>query len=369
MNNPFETASLGSLTLSNRFVRSATWEGMATEQGGATAQLVDTLTGLARGGVGLIITSHTFVSKQGQASPYQLGLHHDRDLNSFRELADGIHQNDGKAVVQLSHAGHFAVEKLAGETPCAVSDFEGLSRTPRKELTEQDIQNLIRDFSEAAGRARQCGFDGVQLHSAHGYLLSQFLSPWFNRRRDRYGGSLENRIRIHLEIYQAVKKRCGDNFPVLIKMNCQDFSENGLTLKEALEAAACFSRSGFDAVEISGGLLTSGKLSPTRPGRLGKEDEGYFKEEARQIKKELSIPLILVGGIRSYEVALALLESDTADFISMSRPFIREPDLINRWKTGQTARSSCVSDNLCFRPGMRGKGIYCVTEEKENRKT
>lgn len=369
MNHPFETASIGPLTLSNRFVRSATWEGMATEAGGVTAQLSDTLTGLALGGVGLIITSHTFVSKQGQASPYQLGLHHDMALDSYKDLTDRIHQESGKIIVQLSHAGHFAAEKLAGETPCAVSDFEGLSRTPRNELTEPDIQTLIREFTEAAMRAQQCGFDGVQLHSAHGYLLSQFLSPWFNRREDEYGGPLESRIRIHLEICRAIKKHCGNSFPVLIKMNCDDFDENGLTLADAVQAAGQFSRSGFDAVEISGGLLTGGKLSPTRPGRLQKEDEGYFKEEARQIRKHIAVPLILVGGIRSYEVVLQLLESETADFIAMSRPFIREPALIRRWETGDTARSACISDNLCFRPGMRGTGIYCVTEEKESRKT
>jgi 2,4-dienoyl-CoA reductase-like NADH-dependent reductase (Old Yellow Enzyme family) len=208
----------------------------------------------------------------------------------------------------------------------------------------------------------------VQIHYAHGYLLSQFLSPIFNRRRDEYGGSVVNRARIHLEVYHAIREAVGTSFPVLIKMNCRDFMENGLSLDDSIEAAGLLAAAGLDAIEVSGGLLTGGKLNPSRPGIDSEEKEAYFSEELRAFRKAIHIPLILVGGNRSFEVAERLVQNGLADYISMSRPFIREPDLINRWKAGDRRRAECLSDNLCFKPGMEGEGIYCVVEKNERAK-
>jgi 2,4-dienoyl-CoA reductase-like NADH-dependent reductase (Old Yellow Enzyme family) len=246
------------------------------------------------------------------------------------------------------------------------SSFDDLAQTPRSELSPDDLSILKDDYVAAARRAQAAGFDGIQLHSAHGYLLSQFLSPWFNRRSDAYGGSLDSRVRIHVEIIQAVREAVGDDYPILVKMNCEDFAEGGLSVADSIEAARQMAAAGLDAVELSGGLLTGGKLSPSRPNINTPEKEAYFQEPAREFKNALDVPLILVGGVRSPEVAEGLLEEETADYFAVSRPLIREPDLINRWQSGDRSPARCLSDNLCFRPGMMGRGIYCVTAEKES---
>ena len=274
----------------------------------------------------------------------------------------------GRIAAQLAHAGNFAAEKLIAQPPWVVSDYEGLAESPRHEITARDLKDLVTAFAAAAGRAQAAGFDAVQLHSAHGYLLSQFLSPIFNRRQDDYGGSIDNRARIHVEIVRAIRAAVGPDFPVLIKMNCQDFAENGLTVADSIQAADLLADAGLDAVELSGGLLTGGKMSPTRPGIDSPEKEAYFSEELRAFRQAIHLPLILVGGIRSFEVAKRLVKDGLADYISMSRPFIREPDLIKRWRLGDRRRAECKSDNLCFKPAFAGQGIYCLTAAREQSK-
>jgi len=368
MSRLFESSEINGMKLANRFVRSATWEGMAGADGAVTPKLIDTMTALAMGGVGLIISGHTYIRQDGQASPWQLGVYKDELIPGLREMTNAVHAAGGKIVLQLAHAGNFAPEKLTGQIPVVASDYEGLSRTPRKELTFQDIQDLIAVFADAARRAKSAGFDGIQIHAAHGYLLSQFLSPIFNRRADIYGGSIENRARIIFEAIYAIRKAVGKAFPVLIKMNCQDFAENGLSLEDSLVAGELLTQAGLDAIELSGGLLTGKKLSPSRPGIHSADKEAYFREELRAFKKRIAIPLILVGGNRSFEVSEQLVADGEADYIAMSRPLIREPDLISRWKSGDRRRAACKSDNLCFGPGLEGGGIYCVTEEREKAK-
>jgi 2,4-dienoyl-CoA reductase-like NADH-dependent reductase (Old Yellow Enzyme family) len=320
---------------------------------------------LAGGGVGLIITSHAYVRPNGQAGPWQIGIYKDELIGGLQKMTAAVHKAGGRIVAQLAHAGHFAPEKLTGQSPLVVSDYEGLARSPRREISSGDIREIVKAFAEAAGRAKEAGFDGVQIHSAHGYLLNQFLSPMFNRRRDEYGGSVANRARIHLEIYHAIRGAAGNSFPVLMKLNSRDFSENGLSLDDSVQAAGLLADAGLDAIELSGGLLTGGKLAPSRPGIDSEEKEAYFSEEARAFRKAIRIPLILVGGIRSFEVSERLVQDGLADYISMSRPFIREPDLIRRWKEGDRRRAECLSDNLCFQPGVEGEGIYCVVEKRE----
>jgi 2,4-dienoyl-CoA reductase-like NADH-dependent reductase (Old Yellow Enzyme family) len=365
MSKLFESTVLNTMRLPNRFVRSATWEGMAHMDGSVTPRLVEIMGQLARGGVGLIISGHTYVRPEGQATPLQLGVHKDALIAGLQEMAAAVHEAGGRIVLQLAHAGHFAAEKLIGQPPLAVSDYEGLSQTPRMEIKTGDIQDIVAAFADAARRAREAGFDGVQIHSAHGYLLSQFLCPIFNRRRDDYGGGIESRVRIHMEVIRAVREAVGDDYPVLIKMNCRDFAENGLTLEDSLQAAGLLADAGLDAIELSGGLLTGGKMSPSRPGIDSAEKEAYFKEELSAFRKAVSIPLMLVGGIRSFEVAEQLVADGMTDYIAMSRPLIREPELINRWKAGDRRKALCRSDNLCFRPALSGAGIYCVTAERE----
>ncbi|MBI9091956.1 MAG: NADH:flavin oxidoreductase [Desulfobacterium sp.] len=364
----FQPSYINSMTLDNRFVRSATWEGMATDDGAVTPKLVETMEALAQGGVGLIITGHAYVLPQGQAGPWQLGITSDDQVDGLKTMTDAVHRKGGKIVVQLAHAGHFAAEKLTKTPPWVASAYEGLSDSPRHGMTQGDISDLVAAFAAAATRAKAAGFDGVQIHSAHGYLLSQFLSPVFNRRTDEYGGSIENRSRLHMEVLKAIRHAVGDDYPVLIKINCQDFQENGLTREEALQVCKCLADNGMDAIELSGGTLTGGKLSPSRTGITSSEKEAYFREEAAAIKREIDIPLILVGGLRSLDIANEMVDQGRADYISMCRPLIREPGLVNRWRSGDTAPATCKSDNLCFRPAMTGKGIYCVVEEREKSK-
>ncbi len=364
----FEPGTINGLTLANRLVRSATWEGMATEDGRVTAKLIDTMTRLARGGIGLIITGHAYVTPTGQATPWQLGIYDDQQIDGLRSMTDAVHAAGGKIVAQLAHAGNFALETAIDGPPVVVSNFDGLAKTPRHELSLTDIEGLQNDYLAAARRAQAAGFDGIQLHSAHGYLFSQFLSPWFNRRTDAYGGTIDNRVRIHVETIRAIRQAVGNDYPLLVKMNSQDDSEGGLNTGESITAASRMIDAGLDAIELSGGLLTGGKRSPSRPTINMPEKEAYFQDAARAFKKALDVPLILVGGIRSPEVAERLLSEKTADYLSMSRPLIREPDLVNRWRSGDRGPARCVSDNLCFRPGMLGKGIYCLTKERESKK-
>ncbi len=361
----FESTEINGMKLSNRFVRSATWEGMATDDGACTPKLIDLMAGLAKGGVGLIISSHAYILPDGQASPWQLGIYKDELVPGLQDMTAAVHDNGGKIVMQLAHGGYYAHPKLIGQTPKAPSRAESMSKTPRDEMSEDDILNVIGAFEAAAQRAKAAGFDGVQIHSAHGYLLSEFLSPAFNQRDDKYGGDIQNRARIHIAVLQGVRRTVGDDYPVLIKMNCQDFVENGLTAEDSFEVAKMLAAEGIDAIELSGGILSSPKLSPSRLGIKTEDKEAYFQEDAKAFKAQLDVPLILVGGNRSFSVAERLVHDKIADYISMSRPFIREPALINRWKSGDLGKATCLSDNMCFGPGSKGQGIYCVTEERQ----
>ena len=368
MNKPFEPSTINGMKLANRFVRSATWEGMAADDGACTPKLIDLMTELAKGGLGLIISSHAYVSPEGQAGPWQIGVYNDALVPGLEAMAKAVHDNGGKIVMQLAHAGFFANAKLTGQTPLAPSNVAGFAKSPRKEMTVEDIRDVVKSFGAAAKRAQNAGFDGVQIHAAHGYLLSQFLSPAFNRRNDAYGGDIRHRARAVVEVLRQIRQAVGREYPVLVKMNCRDFIENGLVAEDSLEVGAMLESEGIDAIELSGGVLVGGKLSPSRMGIKSEEKEAYFQDDARAFKEKVRVPLILVGGNRSFQVAERLINEGIADYISMSRPLIREPDLINRWRAGDLSKAACVSDNMCFRPAQKGEGIYCLTEEREKKR-
>lgn len=359
MSKMFDSTEINGLVFSNRFVRSATWEGLASKDGKITPALIEAMVDLAKGGVGLIISSHAYVRPEGQGGPWQIGIYEDGFIPGLRKMTAAVHNYGGKIVMQLSHAGKFASEKLTGQVPLVVSDHEEPGKAQCREITDQDVRVLLTAFAEGARRAKEAGFDGVQIHSAHGYLLSQFLSPAFNRRHDQYGGDIQKRSRVLLAVYQAIREAVGEAYPVLIKLNCQDFIENGLNLEDSLWVGRRLAEAGIDAIELSGGVLTGGKLSPSRPGETSEGNQPYYLNEAREFRNAISVPLILVGGIRSFSVSESLVENGVADYISMCRPFIMEPNLINRWKSGDSCKSECKSDNRCMRMGMTGKGICC----------
>ena len=365
MSKLFETTTLKNMTLLNRFVRSATWEGRANDDGSCTQGLINMMTQLARGGVGLIITGHAYVSKDGQAGPWQLGVYSDQLIQGLTEMTEAVHKENGKIVMQLAHAGCQAPFDLTGLEPLSSSVMENQEGSSSREMTQSDISKVIEAFARGAVRAKQAGFDGVQIHAAHGYLLSQFLSPFFNKRTDEYGGTIENRTRVILEVIESIRASVGHDFPVLIKINSEDFLDKGLAVDDMLHAAALLEQAGIDAIELSGGTAYSGRRIPVRIAKIDTgEKEAFYKAAANRYKEKITVPLMLVGGIRSYEVAERLVDKGIADYISLCRPLIREPNLINRWEQGDTSKATCLSDNLCFKPTRAGHGLYCVTEKR-----
>lgn len=366
MRNLFEETEINGMALANRLVRSATWEGMCEPDGRPTDRLVKCYSGLARGGVGLIISSYTFVRPDGKQLPGQMGLYSDAFADEMKGLASAVHAHGGKICMQLVHAGGQTSSKAIGTRPLAPSGVEAaqFSETPG-ELSATDINDIIASFGFATGKAREYGFDSVQLHGAHGYLINQFLSPLTNKRTDTYGGSSENRRRFLMEVYRSVRSSVGSDFPVLVKLNIADNLEGGLEPEEALDAAKALDQAGIDAIEVSAGTPASGDRTPIRLGINNPEQEAYNLQLARDVKTTVGCPVMVVGGIRSIEVAEDIIEREDADYIALARPFIREPDLARRWRDGKREKATCISCNGCFKPGLKEGGIYCVIDRIE----
>ncbi len=363
----FEPARLAGLGLANRLVRSATWEGLADEHGHVTPALIELYENLALGGVGLIITGHAHVSPEGQASRGQMSIHDDLARPGLKQLAQAVHAVGGRIALQLAHAGCAAARDITGQEPRGPSSLvlPGEPGPSCREMSASEIRDTALDFAKGAVRAKQAGFDAVQIHAAHGYLLSQFLSPYFNKRADEYGGSLENRARFLLDVCQLVRDALGDGFPLLVKLNAEDFLEPGLSVNEMIEVSRRLKDLGVAAVELSGGTGRSGKLSPLRKGRIEEPGrQAYYARQAARFKAEVGLPLILVGGHRNPRQCERLLAGGVADFISMSRPLIREPHLPKRWRLGDETEAACVSCNRCIVAARDGKGLRCVALER-----
>ena len=362
----FETTRLNHMRLANRFVRSATWEGLAAPEGYPTERLTRVLVDLAAGGVAMIITGHAYVSEDGQAGPFQLGIFRDDQVGPLRKMTEAVRAKGAKIVAQLAHAGHRAASQLTGRQPVGPSALASEDREPCVELSLDGIRKVSRAFAEAGRRAKEAGFDGVQIHAAHGYLMSQFLSPLWNKRQDAYGGPVEHRARLLVETIKEVRHAVGEDFCLMVKVNCEDFLEGGFTLEDMFIVSGLLEEAGIDAIEMSGGTFASGPKMPSRKGKAAAvEGEAYYADAARRYKERIKTPLILVGGIRSLDIAEGLVASGVSDYIALCRPLIAEPHLINRWKTGDTKRAACTSDNLCFKPGFEGRGVTCVTLERQ----
>jgi 2,4-dienoyl-CoA reductase-like NADH-dependent reductase (Old Yellow Enzyme family) len=361
----FSPGAIGDLRPKNRIVRSATYEGRADLEGTVTTRLLDFYKTLSSGGAGTIITGACTVSEYSKIGPKEIGVYSDTHVDGLAQLTETIRSCDALVIIQLNHCGrqYFPSHNHApAVAPSGITDPTfGIS--PREILTPE-IPWVVEAFVGAAKRAQRAGFDGVQLHSAHGYLLSSFLSPYTNRRKDKYGGSLENRTRIHREIVEGIRSECGPSFPVLVKMNGKDFLERGIEIGEPCRIAEVFEGTGVAAIEVSGGMWEAGRrTSQTRITRP--EREAYFREEARAVKQRVSIPVIAVGGIRSPEIAEAILASGDADLISICRPLVSEPDLPSKWAGGDTKRADCVSCNRCLDAIIKGEELRCVYKERQ----
>ena len=364
MKTIFETTTINRLELKNRLVRSATWEGLADPDGGVNERLVDVYRELADGGVGLIITGYMAVRADGRQQTTQLLVDRDECVPGLARIPDAVHERGGKVVAQIVHCGGQANREATGVAPLAPSAVAspGYPEVPR-EMSPDDINTFVASFAVAARRLKDAGFDGVQLHGAHGYLLAQFLSPVRNRRRGGWGGSLENRSRFTREVYAAVRSLVGPDWPVMIKLNANDFLEGSTTEDDACHLAASLAEAGIDAIEVSGGTGGSGKLGAVRAKIESEADEAYFLPQAEAIRAAApGVPLMLVGGVRSLEKMESVLGSGSADYFSMCRPLIREPALPLRWSNGDRSRARCVSCSGCFGPARKGEGIRCVQE-------
>ncbi|MFX1340620.1 MAG: NADH:flavin oxidoreductase [Promethearchaeota archaeon] len=368
---------IGNLEIKNRFVRSATFESLASDSY-VNDKLINFYKALAEGGVGLIITGAVAVQKNARISEMQMGIFKDDFISGLKKIANIAHKygNECKISLQLHHAGTQNFVEKDRVAPSAVYN-PFLKKSPR-EMTLDEIKETIEAFAQGIRRTKEAGFDAVQLHGGHGWLLSAFLSPYTNIRTDEYGGNTENRVRIVEEIYKRAIELVGTNFPIMIKYNSDDFMEGGMDLNEGKKIADRLSKLGFVALEISGGMWAAVTRSEEELGwkiamlpesriSIGTVNEpAYNVPYAKEIKKVVDIPIIAIGGINSLVLAENILEEGSADFIALARPFIREPNLPNRWLKGESdAGVKCIYCNTCI--GSLSKGIRCVTKEKEER--
>lgn len=389
--NPYEACELKGVKMPCRIVRSATHEGMADENGKPTGQLAKLYERYAKGGMGLIITGYMGISQQGKCPLYNMAMiNSDELIPAWREITDRVHAHGTPVFAQIAHSGRQTRQKITGEktvAPSRIRDFLYWENAPHK-LTDNEIHKICDDFAEAALRVKKAGFDGVQLHCAHGYLLHGFLSPHTNKRRDKWGGSLENRFRIVGEIIEKTRGKVGD-FPIIVKISSQEKDRDGITLDIAVATAKLLEESGIDGIEVSCGRASEG-FNMSRGGfpyammcadnfrfegfpkaifpllkpfmkALFKSPQPIFNynvDAAERIKNAVSIPVIVCGGIRTAVDIASILNTGKADFVSLSRPLILEPNLVNKLKSGEQTVARCINCNFCLM-GAERRPLRC----------
>ena len=313
LNRLQEPITIGKLTVSNRLVMPPMSSGKTTKEGRVTDEICDYYGKRADGGyIGLIIVEHAFVSLEGKAHQGQMSIAEDRDISGLQKLTSIIHKGGTKAFAQISHAGSEAPPFVTGCEAVSASEIRSSSGNVSREMKQEDIEKVISDFTAAAVRAKKAGFDGVEIHSAHGYLLNQFYSPLTNYREDIYGGQhLEGRLRLHLQIIDAIRGEVGSEFPIAIRLGACDYMGGGTSLQDSVLAAQLFEKAGIDLLDVSGGLCGF--------SRPGVKIPGYFSELSEEIKKHVSVPVLVTGGITDVLEAERLLEEDQADMVGVGR--------------------------------------------------
>jgi 2,4-dienoyl-CoA reductase-like NADH-dependent reductase (Old Yellow Enzyme family) len=339
----YDPLPIGRLTAGNRLVRSATFE-FGADEGRLTDKIFSLYRDLAAGGAGLTITGMTAVSAGGSAGPIMMNSSYDGYVSDLRKIADMFHQHQSLLFVQLNHAGYKCFpgpgyDRL-GVSPARIGELDFA------EFSDGDLLKLKEDFAAAALKCREAGADGVQIHSSHGYLLNTFLSPLWNRRTDRYGGSKENRARLLLEIYRAVRSAVGPDYPLAAKIPFSDRTSPSVAPEDVLYACTQLASEGLDLIEISAGIDPMGGDTSFSPAE--NRIEGYFLDGAALIAQNVSVPVVSVGGYRTPDFIEKTLNETAVAAVSMCRPFVAEPALPNRWKTDRS-RTECVSCNSCFR--------------------
>jgi 2,4-dienoyl-CoA reductase-like NADH-dependent reductase (Old Yellow Enzyme family) len=357
---PFE---MEGLVARNRIVKSATAEAMADDMGFVTDDLIEFYKKLAEGGVGTIITGFMYISEKGIAMKRMTGVSSDEHIDGLKKLVKEVKQaykkkwdDDVVFIAQIVHAGR---QNYPFGDPVAPSPIpEGLTGVKPRELTNEEVYQIIDDFVKASLRIEKAGFDGVQLHCAHGYLLSQFISPYTNRRKDEFG---KQREKILIDIIDGIKDK--SDFPVMIKMNAVDFIPGGLEIEDSVRIAKSLDKAGYTAIEVSGGMWESAIYMKYNVvcQNVKKSGEAYFAEYAKKIRREVNIPVMIVGGIRSLRTAENLLKN--LEFVSMARPLIRDPYLPEKWMNRETQESDCLSCNKCLR-NISSRELRCYADEK-----
>lgn len=349
----FDPIDLAGLKLRNRIIRSATSMEMADDNGNPTPELLKVYEEVAKGGAGLIITGLAYVNKEDQLFHSALGFHDDSQIPGFRKLTEVIRKNGAKSCLQIGYAGSFSGYKTKERKIWGPSVVEHpLTKVTSQEMTKNDIETVIRTMAESAVRAKKAGFDTIELHFVHNFMLNQFLVPFFNRRTDEYGGSIENRARLAFEITEAVRQAVGSDYPIIAKVHGQDYLEkDGMTLEEGVYLAKGLVQRGVDVINVSGGnLISTPETLPLRP-EIADEPElqSYFAGDAAVIEKTLDVPLILTGGNRDPRVMQEVLDTngDVVAF-AMARTILSEPDFPNLLKKDRNHEPQCVSCNWCI---------------------
>lgn len=317
-----DSVKINTLETPHRFFRAATSEKLADEKGHPGEELFRLYEDLAGRNVGMIITGYTFITEEEQPTANMQGIYDDSFIPEYREMTERVHRQGGKIILQLVYGGSISQGDSDIKEVCGPSNFvHPRSGILSKEMDREDMDRIRKAFGAGAYRGREAGFDGVEIHGAHGFLLSQFLSPEYNLRKDEYGGDIEGRVRYPLEVFREVRKRTGDDFPILIKINSSDGYFGGLTEEDSLEAAKIFAREGMDGIEVSGGKLFQMPDSP--------ETESYFKDYGIRLAREVHIPILLTGGNRSLPVMEEILKEGVSMF-GFSRPLLEDPDYIGK---------------------------------------
>jgi 2,4-dienoyl-CoA reductase-like NADH-dependent reductase (Old Yellow Enzyme family) len=385
----FTPKKIGNVEMKNRFVHAATYESMAEENGEVSEALLERYTKLAQGEVGLIIIALMNVHPLGATPGYQIGIYSDEMIPGLRKLATAVHNEGSKVFFQLFHAGAQTNKATIGRTPMAPSrtGINPIYLNRAREMTEGDIREAIAAHGEAAGRAAEAGADGVHIAASGGYLLNEFLSPFFNQRQDAWGGSDERRFRLMKEVIQEVRRNVPGDMAVSVKLTANDYTPKpGLTTPLAAKYAGWMADLGIDALEIASGCTTYSGWNIWRGGvpvkelvaelpawqkpaawvtfkrMVGKFDfeEGYNLEDAKVIKPAIGdVPFILVGGLRRLSHMEEMVEKGYADFIALSRPLIREPLLVKKFKEGTAEESTCSSCNKCFAAIVHDHPVRC----------
>jgi 2,4-dienoyl-CoA reductase-like NADH-dependent reductase (Old Yellow Enzyme family) len=354
----FEPFQINKLLIKNRFVRSATVDNLGQNQAVSQAQL-DFYRELARGEVGLIISSGLFPSLDGWAAPGQVGIHNDSQIPVLKKLTDEVHRYGGRIAAQLMHAGWYGNPGTSGfQVVGPTAAVNPANRETVRELSTDEVYEHVDQFIQAGRRAAEAGFDAVQIHAAHGWLVSAFLSPVTNRRQDEWGGSAEKRAAFVLKTIRGIRRLAGPDFPVLLKLGLKDYHPQGKTMEEGIASARLFCQAGADAIEVSEGIEEQ-PFHHIRPNATSP----YYEEECRQAVRILDKPLILVGGMRRLEDMARIIGEGTAAAVSMCRPFIMDQHIVRKFRLGEIKGSACVSCNGCI-DEMHKQNIHCVYKDK-----